>query len=91
MMVQFARWGNSLAVRIPVSLVKELGATEGLAADISVQDGCLILKPAKPKKAYRLEDLLAGITPDNLHPETGTGYALGEELVEYDPALSQPR
>ena len=82
MVVQFARWGNSLAVRIPAGLAKELGATEGLAADITINDGRLILTPTKQRKAYRLEDLLAGITPENLHPETDTGPDIGVEIVE---------
>lgn len=83
MIVQFARWGNSLAVRIPASLVKELGAMEGLAAEITISDGRLIVKPTKQRKVYRLENLLAGITSDNVHPETSTGYSYGDEVVEY--------
>lgn len=82
MVVQFARWGNSLAVRIPAGVAKELGVTEGLAADISVSDGRLILTPTKRRKAYRLEDLLEGMTPANLHPETSTGHAVGAEVIE---------
>jgi len=82
MVVQFARWGNSLAVRIPAGLAKELGATEGLAADVIVSDGRLIVTPTRQRKVYRLEDLLAGITPENSHPEISTGYAVGEEAVE---------
>lgn len=89
MIVQFARWGNSLAVRIPASLAKELGAIEGLAADISISDGCLVVKPANPRKAYKLEDLLVGITPENIHPETGTGLSYGEEGVEYESILPE--
>lgn len=81
MQIQFARWGNSLAVRIPANLAKELKATEGLSAEISISDGRLILTPAKKtRRHYKLEDLLAGITPENLHPETSMGVAVGEEF-----------
>lgn len=83
MLIQFARWGNSLAVRIPANLAKELGATEGLAVDVCVDDGRLILTPAKRRRAYRLEDLLAGITAENVHPETGMGCGLDNEVVDY--------
>jgi antitoxin component of MazEF toxin-antitoxin module len=82
MNVQFARWGNSLAVRIPSILVNEVGAVEGLSAEIAVRDGCIILKPIKQRKVYRLEDLLAGITPTNLHSETSTGHETGAEKIE---------
>jgi antitoxin MazE len=82
MVVQFARWGNSLAIRIPAGIAKEIGATEGQAADISVSNGRLILAPARQHKVYKLDDLLAGITPENLHSETDTGSDLGAEIVE---------
>jgi antitoxin MazE len=82
MLIHFARWGNSLAVRIPAGLAKELGATDGLAADVTVSDGRLILTPARHRKVYRLEDLVAGITPANLHPETCTGAAIGAEVID---------
>ena len=82
MIVQFARWGNSLAIRIPAGIAKEIGATEGTAADMSVVGGHLVVAPAKRKKTYRLEELLAGITPENLHPETDVGPAVGAEIVE---------
>lgn len=91
MIVQLARWGNSLAVRIPASFAKELGAKEGLSADISVKDGCLIIRPTKQEKVYRLEDLLAGITSSNIHPETSTGYAYGAECIDDESILPEPR
>lgn len=82
MIIQFARWGNSLAVRIPAGLAKELGAIEGLGAEISISDGRLILVPAKNKKVYSLDSLLAGITSENLHPETSTGCEIKGEIIE---------
>ena len=33
------------------------------------------------KPHYRLSDLLAGITPDNVHPETGWGPSRGREIL----------
>jgi antitoxin component of MazEF toxin-antitoxin module len=38
------------------------------------------VRPARKRK-YRLRDPLAGITPDNLHPEWGTGPPVGKELL----------
>ena len=33
-----------------------------------------------PQEEYSLEQLLAGVSPDNLHVETETGEAVGEEI-----------
>jgi antitoxin component of MazEF toxin-antitoxin module len=35
----------------------------------------------KQKPRYRLLDLLAGITPDNVHAETGWGPSQGKEIL----------
>jgi antitoxin MazE len=64
-----AKWGNSLAVRIPQHLAKEL---ELIA-------GNLVIKP-KRQKQYSLDELIAGITPTNRHAEIDTGMSVGEEI-----------
>jgi antitoxin MazE len=48
MNLQIAKWGNSLAVRIPADYVRRIGIKEGdhLEAHLSV-DGTLNLRPAK--------------------------------------------
>jgi antitoxin MazE len=83
MKVEFAKWGNSLAVRIPAALAKEVGASEGKAADVSVENGALVLKPVtrqKKRRRYTLEELLKGMTKENLHPETDWGPPRGKEV-----------
>src|SRR5260370_11105315 len=82
MKIEFAEWGNSLAVRIPAALAQEVGAREGKPAEITVENGALILKPIarqKKRRRYTLEELVAGITPENRHPETDWGPARGKE------------
>jgi antitoxin MazE len=46
--IQVARWGNSLALRIPAEIVRRLGLREGstVRAQVSV-DGSLSLRPAQ--------------------------------------------
>lgn len=39
--MQIARWGNSLAVRLPVGLVRELGLKEGDQIDLVAGQGAL--------------------------------------------------
>jgi hypothetical protein len=35
-----------------------------------------------PKSRYTLEELVAAITPENVHPEVETGPAVGREILE---------
>lgn len=63
-----AKWGNSLALRIPQHIVKEMQIDEGAEVELVVIDGNLVVKP-KVRKRYSLEELVAGITPENLHTE----------------------
>lgn len=81
MLVQFARWGNSIALRVPYSLVRELGAAAGMAADVVVRDGKLVVTPLDESPRYELAELLAGITEENLHGEIATGPAVGSEFA----------
>ncbi|MDJ0799439.1 MAG: AbrB/MazE/SpoVT family DNA-binding domain-containing protein [Calothrix sp. MO_167.B12] len=74
-----AKWGNSLAVRIPQNLAKEIHLTEGTEIDLGVVDGTLVIKP-RTRKRYSLDELLEGITPENLHGEINSGIAVGNEV-----------
>jgi antitoxin MazE len=73
------KWGNSLAVRIPKPFVKEAHLASGTSVDLSVDDGKIIIDP-RSEPEYRLEDLLKGVTPRNLHAEVVTGGAVGREV-----------
>jgi hypothetical protein len=50
--------------------------------DWAAKDGRKALRKAKASIAryQRLEALVAGITPENVHPEIGTGAAVGKEF-----------
>ena len=72
-----AKWGNSLAVRIPVTDAKRAGFQEGTEVRIHAKAGRLIIEPAR--RRYKLKDLLAGITTENLHGEVEWGRAGREE------------
>lgn len=78
MCTQVAKWGNSLAVRIPKTMANELNLDEDTEVELVVADGRLVLSPIRP--GYRLEDLLAGISEGNLHGETDTGSTVGNEV-----------
>ena len=73
-----SKWGNSLAVRIPLALAKQASLGEGDCVKMSLDpDGTIVLRPARRK--YDLSDLVAGITPKNRHRETDWGRPEGEE------------
>lgn len=77
--VQVAKWGNSLAVRIPRTILREAGMEEGdyLSLDVA-GDGSIVLRSTKPK--YSLDELVMGITPGNCHRETDWGPPVGKEV-----------
>jgi antitoxin MazE len=76
---QIARWGNSLAVRIPKHLADEAGLREGddLVLEVEAQ-GSLAVKLAE--RPASLADLVSRITPQNLHREVPWGASVGAEL-----------
>lgn len=78
MRVRVQKWGNSLALRIPRSYALETALASGCEVDLSLEDGRLVVTPVTLPE-YRLEDLLAGITPENLHGEIDTGPSVGAE------------
>jgi len=68
-----------MAVRIPKHIVQSARLREGDALSLSVgKDGTVLLRPTRRK--YRLEELVAGITPKNLHDETDWGGPVGKEI-----------
>jgi antitoxin MazE len=45
------------------------------------ENGRLVLTPIQDPPSFTLEDLLAGITEENLHTEIETGPAVGNEFA----------
>lgn len=83
MIVEFRKWGNSLAVRIPKALAKAVKANDGRRAEIKVENGALVLRPiVKParKARYTLDELLSGMTRDNVPKEIDWGSRRGHEV-----------
>jgi antitoxin MazE len=50
------------------------------AVNVNVLKGKIIIEPIRPKK-IRLDDLLAGITSDNIHAEESFGSRVGKEIL----------
>jgi antitoxin MazE len=82
MIVEFCKWGNSLAVRIPKSLAEALKVSAGKHAEVGIENGALVLRPVvkpKRKKTYTLEELLKGMTRENVPQEVDWDEPRGNE------------
>ena len=73
------KWGNSLALRIPLAVAKQIRVREGDAVTLRVSAAGLTVKSA-PKR-LNLDDLLANVTAKNRHPPTEWGADVGRELL----------
>jgi antitoxin MazE len=82
MTIKSQKWGNSVGVRLPKALLKELGLQAGAEFDICIEHRKLVFTPKKSKKTKELtlDDLLDSITPGQLHSETDWGKPVGKEI-----------
>lgn len=78
MKTRVQKWGNSLALRIPKSFAAEAGLHEDAPVELTCVGGKLVIQPA-PEEAPTLEELLRGVTDQNLPGEWDTGPAVGRE------------
>ncbi|SPF37511.1 antitoxin of the ChpA-ChpR toxin-antitoxin system [Candidatus Sulfopaludibacter sp. SbA4] len=79
MKVSVQRWGNSLAVRIPKAVAVESELAEGDVVDMKPAKGKVVLIPVRDRKPT-LEELLAGVTEENIHREVDFGKPKGKEV-----------
>lgn len=79
MVATIAKWGNSLAIRIPQNLAKEINLAEGSEVKLVLIDGKLTIEPIA-RRRYSLDELIEAITPENVHTEIDTGVAVGNEV-----------
>ncbi len=73
------KWGNSAAVRIPASVLAAAKLDLDHPVDVREEGGRVIIEPILPKR-YTLDELLSGITPDNIHEEIPSGPPRGREI-----------
>jgi antitoxin MazE len=72
------KWGNSYAVRIPKSFIKEVGLEYRTDVILSLEEGRLVITPVK-EETITLDELLEGVTRKNLHSAVDTGDPVGNE------------
>ena len=79
MKTRVQKWGNSLALRIPKSFAEEVGLRDNAAVELSLVGGALVVQPVAPQP-LTLDELLRGVTDDNIPGEWHTGPATGKEV-----------
>ena len=78
MKTRVQKWGNSLALRIPKAFAAEAGLHANAAVELSLVEGALVVQPVAPLFPT-LDELLRGITDDNIPGDWDTGPATGKE------------
>jgi antitoxin MazE len=79
MQTAIAKWGNSLALRIPRHLAAEAQLTEGSVVEVRAENGRLVIWTQKP--SYRLADLMAEFKPEHRRSEAEVwGKPMGKEV-----------
>jgi antitoxin MazE len=71
---EVAKWGNSLGVRVPQTVAKQLGITAGSVVSISVEEGKIVIA-----RGYTLAEMLASIPEDGLPAVADWGEPVGKE------------
>ena len=80
-MPNIQKWGNSLAVRIPMVAAQSVNVREGTPVEVVARNGTIVVVPRKRPK-YRLRDLLKNCKPNHLHGETDFGPDVGREVLD---------
>ena len=78
MRARVKQWGNSASIRIPASIMAAAALKIDQEVDIREEDGRVIIEPiAAP--SYRLDALLAAMTPETFPDEVDFGRPVGGE------------
>lgn len=80
MEIRIRKWGNSAAVRIPAAVLGAANVALDQRVDVREDGGRIVIEPVR-KKRYSIEELVAGITPDNMHAPVDLGRPVGREVL----------
>lgn len=72
------KWGNSLALRLPASVLGGTVFELDLEVDVRVEGNRMIIEPVRPP--IDLDAMLAAITPENSHELIDWGPPVGKEV-----------
>lgn len=80
MQATIKKWGNSPALRISSAIMESANLAVNQNVNIEVLKGKIVIEPIVPEKT-KLDELLAGITPDNTHHDDSFGQPVGRESL----------
>ncbi len=73
------KWGNSLGVRLPKSIAMSQSLKAGSRVKVTETKTGISIEVVK-KKHRTLDEMLKGITKENLHEEVDWGKPVGNEI-----------
>ena len=71
------KWGNSLGIRIPNQIARELSLKDGSFVTINDRGKEIVIKPVHKSN---LSEMLSQINADNIHEEIKTTGPVGKEI-----------
>jgi len=77
MAITLQKWGNSVAIRPPKPMLKQIGLQVGEQVDVLVEGDSLAIRRARPK----LRDLLAQCKSENRTDPIDFGSPVGREII----------
>lgn len=79
MKAMLQKWGNSVALRLPRSILEPANLKAGQNVEVSAEANRVVIQAARPE--YTLDNLLAKINKHNLHEPVNSGGPVGKELL----------
>ena len=73
------KWGNSLGIRIPISITKSLNIKANTSIEIKIEGDKILMQPIKNIE-YDLKKLISHINESNRHDEKEWGNPIGNEI-----------
>jgi antitoxin MazE len=77
MAVRLQKWGNSVGVRLPKTMLEQVGLNEGARVEVMVEGDHLVIR----RQRLKLADLLAACKPENRPDPIDFGPPAGRELI----------
>lgn len=80
MQVHISKWGNSLGLRLPQALARQVGIAEGQKVEVIADGDRLVIRATPP--SYTLKDLLIDMSPDAMRDAFDWGPDVGREVAD---------
>jgi len=77
MEAKIQKWGNSLGIRIPIHIIKDLSLKNGSIVDINEESDMIIIRS---KVKFELNEIVDSINDENIHKESDFGLIEGNEI-----------